>query len=218
MKKRLIFFAAAVLMIATGVRAGVVDRFSLRTGFGGLYPLAGNYSDTQKLHKVVSLGAVWNAGIRYQVSDYIYIDAGYAFNWLSVKKTYRPHDYKEMKPAMNIQMWNLNATLFLSKGFVIKPYLTAGVALCPWEFSQKALWGKPWPAPANPKEDFRNTSLGINGGLGLESQLSRRFSVYLEFKYNYLYARYPEKFGTDDFNEQDFLGFHIGVVYGLGKR
>lgn len=218
MNKRMISFTAALLLVCTGAGAGVLDRFSLRVGPGAILPLGGSYTDTQKLNKIVQLGAVMNGGLRCQLSEYFYVDAGYAFNWMPVKKEARPFDYKELRPALNIQMWNLNATLFLSKGFVIQPYLTAGAGICPWRFSETSIWGAPWPASSKPAESFDDTSLGLNAGIGAETHLFSRFSVFLEFKYNYVFTRNPEKFGTDDFNEHDFLGLNVGLVFNLGKK
>jgi opacity protein-like surface antigen len=217
--KRVIYILVTLLMLVSGVRAsGFFDRLSLRLSPEGILALGGKFSDSVKLNKAVNIGLGLNAGLRYAFNDYVYIDAGYTFSWMSVKTDYRPFDYKELGPALNIQMFTLNVTLFLSTGFVIKPYLIGGMGIYPWEFSQKPLWGDPWPAPGDPTKTFSKTSLGFNAGLGLESHLFSTFSIFIEAKYHYIYARDPGRFGTDDFTEQDFLGLNIGLNYSFGKK
>jgi opacity protein-like surface antigen len=205
-------------LVSGGGTSGFLNRWSLRLSPGGILALGGSFTDVVKLNKALNMGLGLEAGLRYKVNDYVSIDVDYMFNWMSVKKDYQPFDYKELGPAFNLQMFTVDGTLFLSTGFVIKPYLTAGAGIYPWEFSQKPLWGDPWPAPADPTKTFSKTSFGVNAGLGLESHLFSRLSVFAELKYHYVYARDPGKFGTDDFTEQDFLAFHIGLNFSLGKK
>jgi opacity protein-like surface antigen len=218
MKKTIIGLAAG-LILATGAGAsGLLDRWSLRFSPGGMLALDGWYTDTVKLNKVVNIGIGLGGGVRYKISDYAFLDADYAFTWMSVKKSYQPFDYKEEHPALNLQMITVNGTFFLSVGYVFKPYVTLGAGIYPWEFSQTPLWGDPWPAPGDPTLTFSKVSPGLNGGLGLEMHLFSTFSIFAEARYHYVFARDPERLGTDDFTEHDFLGFQIGLVYSFGKK
>ncbi len=216
--KRISLGLAVCLLIVSGAGAGQLwNRLSFRLSPGGILAVGGSYSDTEKLSSVVNIGAGLSAALRYQVNDYLALDAGYAFQWLSVKKAQRPYAYKEQAPALNIQMISLNATFSLGSGYVVEPYLTAGIGIYPWRFSQTALWGKAWPAPSQPAESFSDTSPGFNIGLGVESYLFSKVFLTAELKYHYLFSRDVDKFGTDDFTQQDFLGLTIGLLYRFGK-
>jgi opacity protein-like surface antigen len=217
-KRTLAGMAALLIVVSVGRASSFAERLSLRLSPGGILALSGYYNDTSKLNKIVNIGIGLNGGIRYKVSDFIFIDAGYAFNWLSVKKDERPFDYKEQHPALNLQMFSLNGTFFFTSGYTIEPYFTIGAGLCPWQFSQHAFGGGAWPAPCHPENSFSKTSLGLNIGLGLESYFFSKVSAFAEIKYSYIFARDIEKFGTDDFTEQNFLGLNIGLVYYFGKK
>jgi opacity protein-like surface antigen len=219
MSKRILSLLAALLTVVSGVSAaGFLDRWSLRLSPGGIMPLGGQYDDVTKLGKVVSIGAGLAGGLRYRVNDYVYVGADYGLTWMRVKKDYEPFDYKEMGPALNVMMLTVNTTFVLSTGFGINPYVTFGAGLYPWKFSQKPLWGAPWPAPADPTKTFAMSSFGFNTGLGAEKHVSSRLSVFVEVMYHYIFSRNPAKFGTDDFNQQDFLGLNVGLSFALGKK
>jgi opacity protein-like surface antigen len=219
MMKRMIRGITVLLAVVSAAgAANFTDRFSLRLGPGGVVALGGQYSDSEKLGKVVSMGMSFDAVLRYKLNDNVYIDAGYMFDWMSVKKAKRPFDYKESRPALNLQMFTVNGTLFLSSGYRIEPYFTLGAGICPWRFSSRMIWGDPWPAPANPDKQFSGTDLGLNIGFGLEAFLFRKISAFVEFKYHYIFARHAERFGTDDFTQQDFLGLSVGLAYDFGKK
>lgn len=206
-------------MIISGVEASdFLNKFSIKLSPGGIFALGGNFNDTEKLRKELNFGLGLGGGLRYKINENIFIDAGYIFNWMSIKEDKRPFAYKEQSPAFNLQMFTLNGTFFLKSGYIVEPYLTLGCAICPWKFSEDAIGGGAWPAPGKPDNDFSNTSLGLNIGLGVECYLFSIFSVFVEVKYHYVYTRDVEKFGTDDFTEQDFLGVSIGLIHYFGKK
>jgi opacity protein-like surface antigen len=217
--KRILLVAIAVPLIVSGVLAGdIAQKLSLRFSPGGIIALGGSYTDTLKLSKAANPGAGLGFGLRYRMSENIYLDLGYDFFWLSVKKDQRPFAYKEMSPALNVQWISVNSIFFLSSGYKIEPYLTLGAGLCPWKFSQSPVWGASWPAPSRSDENFCDTSLGLSIGLGIDSYLFSRVTVFAEIKYLYLFSRDPVKFGTDDFTQQDFLSLGIGLTYCFGHR
>jgi opacity protein-like surface antigen len=219
MRKRTFFVAAALLAVfSQGSAQEFFDRWSFRLSPGGAMPIGGQYSDAAKLRKAVNIGAGLTGGLRYRVSDYFYVGADYGFTWMRAKDEYRPFDYKETEPALNVMMLTINSTLILSTGFGINPYITLGGGLYPWRFSQEPLWGPPWPAPADPTRTFAMNSFGLNTGIGVQKNISSRLAIFIEVMYHYVFSRNPERFGTDDFNEQDFLGLNLGLSFGFGKR
>lgn len=219
MIKRMICLIVALPMIISGVRASdFLNKFSIRLSPGGILAIDGNYNDTEKLKEVVNIGLGFGGGFRYKINENIFIDASYIFNWMSIKGDKEPFAYKEKSPAFNLQMFTLNGTFFLKSDYMVEPYFTFGCGICPWKFSEDAIWGEAWLAPGKPDESFSNTSLGLNIGLGIESYFFSRFSVFAEIKYHYVFSRDVEKFGTDDFTEQDFLGLSIGLIFYFGKK
>jgi opacity protein-like surface antigen len=221
MKNRKIAILAALLLtVPTAGASNITDRFSLRIGPGGLLPVGGQFTDSVKLSKVVRIGFGLNVGLRYKVNDYFYLDAGYTFDWMGVKKAYQPTEYKVegQTPALHLSMIALNGTFFLSTGYALAPYVTVGAGMCPWRFTQKAFRGETWPAPSKPENSFASTDFGLNGGLGVETYLVSRFMIFAELKYSYIFARHTAKFGTNDFTQQDFLGLSIGLVYHFGRK
>ncbi len=210
---------AAWLMIVPGSEASdFFKKFSIKISPVGILALDGQYNDTEKLRAAVNIGLGLNGGLRYKINDNIFIDAGYNFNWMSVKEDKKPFAYKEKSPAFNLQMFTLNGTFFLKSGYLVEPYFTLGGGIYPWKFSEDAIWGASWSAPGNPDNSFSKTSLGLNIGLGTEAYFFSKLSVFLEIKYHYIFSRDVAKFGTDDFNEQDFLGIGLGVVFYFGRN
>jgi opacity protein-like surface antigen len=219
MMRRLPIIAAALVFIPSALGAGsLADRLSFKLGPGGVMALGGHFTDSVRLNKAVGIGASLAAGLQYKVNDYFVLEGSATFDWMGVKKTYRPFDFKEQTPALNLGIVALNGTLFLSRGYAISPYLTLGAGLCPWQFSRKALGGGAWPAPGDPAHEFSGRSFGLNTGFGVETNLSPRLDLFVEIKYHYVFARDVPKLGTDDFTQQDFLGLGLGLVYRFGKR
>ncbi len=221
MKKRTLIAAALLLAAALPAGAsGFAERFSLRLSPGGILPLGGRFSDTYKLGKVTGLGYGLDAALRYKVNDYVYLDAAYAYNWMGIKRSYQPTAYKveDETPAFHCAMITLNGTVFLSTGYAIAPYVTLGLGLYPWRFTSKAFGGETWPAPSKPQNEFAATDFGLNGGIGAETYLVSRFRVFAEFRYHYVFARDVAKFGTDDWNQQDFVALKIGITYSFGHK
>jgi hypothetical protein len=90
--------------------------------------------------------------------------------------------------------------------------------ICPWKFTQNGFFGKAWRAPARYDESFSNTSFGLNAGIGLEVFSLPIINVFFEVKYYYIFTRDVAKFGTDDFNQQDFIGVNVGIIYYFKRK
>jgi opacity protein-like surface antigen len=209
---------AGLAILVSGARAdGLLDRLSLRVSPGGLFSLGGSYSDTQHLRTILHPGAGLGVGLRVRVGENFHLDLGYDFAWLSVKKDARPFAYKETHPALNLQAVTVSGVLSLASGYRIEPYLVMGAGLYPWRFSAGPLWGEAWPAPGRSDTTFSNLSLGLDFGFGLESFVSSRLSAFLEARYIYIFARDPDKFGTDDFTQQDFVRAGVGITFRLSR-
>jgi opacity protein-like surface antigen len=218
--RKLAVLAAVLLTVSTAGASDFADRFSLRISPGGVMPIGGQFTDTIKLNKAVGIGASLSAGLRYKLNDYFYLDAAYTFGWMGVKDDYQPTAYRVEgeTPAFHLGMITLNGTVFLSTGYAFAPYVTFGAGMYPWRFSQTAFGSGTWPAPGKPENEFASTDFGLNGGLGVETYLFSKFMIFAELKYHYVFSRHPARFGTDDFNQQDFLCLNIGLVYHFGHK
>ncbi len=218
--RKIAILAALLLTVSAAGASNITDRFSLRVSPGGILAVGGQFSDSLKLSKVIRIGFGLSAGLRYKINDYFYLDAGYTFDWMGVKKAYQPTEYKVegQTPAFHLSMITLNGTFFLSTGYALAPYITVGAGMCPWRFTQKAFGSGTWPAPSRPENAFASTDFGLNGGLGVETYLFSKFMIFTEVKYYYAFTRHTAKFGTNDFTQQDFLGLNIGLVYHFGRK
>lgn len=216
--RRPVLALAGAAILASGAKAeGLFERVSLRVSPGAIISLGGRYSDAKHLRSIVHPGAGLGAGLRVRISENFQLDLGYDFAWMSVKKDARPFAYKETHPAFNLQAVTLSGILSLASGYGIEPYLVLGAGLYPWRFSGRPLWGEAWSAPGRSDTAFADLSPGFDFGLGLESFLSARLSAFLEARYVYVFTRNPEKFGTDDFTQQDFIRANIGLTFRLGR-
>jgi len=214
MLKRMICLILFLTMFISGVNASsFLNKLSLSLRPYGIFTLGGNYSDTEKLRDILNIGIGLGLSLRYEISENFYIDTGYIYNWISVKKDKKPFIYKEESPAFNLTMFTFNGTFFLKSGYRVEPYLTLGCSMCPWRFSESPIGGKAWPAPGRPEESFSNTDFSLNIGIGVEVFTWAHMSIISEVKYHYLFAKDEIKFGTDDYTEQDFLIISIGLIY-----
>lgn len=219
MSKRFIYFLTTFMIIAPGVgEAGFLNRLGLSLNPGTVLALHGNYSDSKKLKDMVIPGAGLGLIFRYKINENLFIDAGYSYNWLFIKKDERPSAYEADKPAFVLPMYTVNGTYFLVSGRTIEPYLTLGGGLYPWRLSSEAIRGEIWSAPENTEEKFSKSSLGLNGGLGVEVRLWSTLAVFAEATYLYLFAKDEEKFGTGDFANQGFVGVRLGVTLYFGRK
>jgi opacity protein-like surface antigen len=78
--------------------------------------------------------------------------------------------------------------------------------------------GAAWPSPAKPQAELRDTSPGLNLGLGVEANVFVKLTALFEIRYTYLFTRNPARFGTDDLSQVDFLGLTFGVIYYFKRK
>lgn len=216
---RLLFLAAALSVLAVGSQAsGFIDRFSLRVNPMGMLTLGGHYTDTDKLSAVLDIGGGLAGGLRFELNKNAYLDAGYEYTVLPVKAGKMPYDFRHATSFFDMSAATLNLSLYLKSGYMIEPFLSLGCGLYPWSFRQGIFGGKTWGSPAKPQTSLSDSSFGLHFGLGVEVSLFVHLSAVAEFRYTYIYSRNVPRFGTDDFTQQDFLGFQLGVIYYFGKR
>jgi opacity protein-like surface antigen len=218
MRKQIITLLISLVMMGGTAKAyDIFDKIHITIKPGGILSIDGSYNDTSKLREVVNPGLGLGLGFRYKIGDNIYLDFGYSYNWLAVKEDFRPFDYQHQKPAFEMHNFCLNGDFYLASGYFIEPYLTLGVGISSWKFSQNTLGADAWEAPGNSSESFSDISPLVNIGLGLEMYAFSKISIIGEVKYNYLFSRDVDKFGTDDFTQQDYLTVNLGLIFRFGK-
>ena len=210
---------AALLGSALGLAAAdPVGRLSVRVGGGILFNLGGRYSDYFKFKDIIDLGGGLNVGLRYEVHRNVYLEAAYGYAVLGIKQQARPFDFRHGNSYFGMSAATLGASLYLKSGYPIEPYLTFGGGLHPFFFRSGMFGGDVWPAPAKPQTSLHDTTPGVNIGLGAEANVKLNLTATLEVRYIYLFSRNPERFGTDDFTQMDFLGISVGVIYYFRRK
>jgi hypothetical protein len=219
MFKRIVCSAVLLVAAVSGpAEAGSLDRVSIRLDSGTCFSLHGNYNESYKLKEMVLPGAGLGMTVRFRVYSSFFLEAGYAYNWMFLKKDMRPSAYTADKPALILPMYTLNGTVFMSSSESVRPYFTLGCGICPWRFSSEAIRGEIWEAPLDSNAQFSKNSLILNTGLGIEIILWSHVSFVADVKYQYLFAKNDELFGTEGFNNQGFLGIRLGIVFSFGRQ
>ncbi len=219
MPVRLALLAAVCLGSASGLGAsGLFDSFSVRVSPGIMFNLGGRYSDYFKFKDIVDLGGGLNLGLRYEVSKNVYLEAAYGYNVMGAKGGGIPFLFRHGKSYFDMSSVTLNASLYLKSGYPIEPYLTLGGGVYPFYFRSGMFGGDAWPAPAKPQTGLHDTTPGVNVGLGAEANVKLNLTAIFEVRYTYLFSRNPERFGTDDFTQMDFLGISVGVIYYFKRK
>jgi len=216
---RLVVFGVAFPVLAGGLSATTfAERFSLRVSPMAMLSMGGSFDDTQKLNAVVDLGGGPTAGLRFELNNNIYLDAGYGYFVLPVKAGLAPWDFRHDHSYFDIGAATLNVSIYRKSGFIVEPYLTFGGGLYNWSFRNALVGGKAWPSPALPQRTFAGMSPGINFGFGGELNMFLHLTMIAEFRYTYIYSRNIQRLGTDDFNQQDFFCLSVGLIYYFSRR
>jgi hypothetical protein len=212
-------FPLAVILVALappGAEAGLLDRFGIGLNVGTLLSQKGNYNISATLRRTVLPGAGYGLSLRYRISNSLFIDGGFSYNWMYFRKETRPAKWVSYKPAFVAPLYSLNLTYYLPHVRGISPFITAGGGVCPWWFSSAVWGGELWMAPADRHEQFTKVSRQVNAGLGLEVMLGSKLSVQGEARYYRVFVGNVAKFGA--FGDQDLLGVRLGVTFYFGGR
>lgn len=213
--QRLIVLA---LLLAPGTSAaGVWTRLSFSVAPTTVLSLTGDYSGTATMKSMVIPGAGIGLALRYKFSNSLFLDAGYAYNWMFYRKDTRPDAYDSEKPAWVIPSYTLNATLFLINKRPFRPYITAGGGFCPWWFSSRVTGGTLFWFPGTDDVKFSKISWTANAGFGFEAAISSKAAVFAEAKYHAVFARDLSRFGTGSFTDQSLLTIRLGMTLYLGR-
>jgi hypothetical protein len=196
--------------------AGILERFAVGFQVGTLLSQKGNYNSSATLGHTVLPGAGWGFSLRYRVTNSLFVDGGFSYNWMYFRKETRPADWVDTKPAFVTPLYSLNLTYHLPSVRGVSPFITAGYGVCPWWFSSSVFGGEMWMAPGDRHEQFTKVSRQVNAGLGVEVSLARKFAVQAQALYHRVFVGNVVRFGA--FGDQDLLGVRVGITYYFGGR
>ncbi len=196
--------------------AGVLDRFAAGFQLGTLLSQKGNYNSSATLDRTVLPGSGWGLSLRYRLTNSLFLDGGFSYNWMFFRKETRPADWIDHKPAFVAPLYSLNLTYHLPTVRGVSPFITGGYGVCPWWFSSAVFGGEMWMSPQDKHEQFTKVSRQVNAGLGVEVMLGSKFAVQGEARYHRVFVGDVTRFGA--FGDQDLLGVRLGITFYFGGR
>ena len=213
--------AVLVILVFGGTTAYAMD-MSNHIGFGawggGNMPLHGSYDADNNLSDVVGFYGFPALEVKYVVMDKVSVGANFGYAYMPIKDEEKPPGYADNTPALNMPYFTVNGTynfgpMLTAEENKLNPFLTGGVGVYLWYFSMNQRSEK-LAAPADPSEEFKATSLGINVGGGVEYFAMEKLAIFGRLNYHFVMMKDEDKFG-EDFGHQGFLMFGAGVTYYL---
>lgn len=226
MKRKFVypFILILILGFLSSLLAGEMsNKWDIRLDGGGLAPISGNITNSLSSTDALNTGASFGVSARYWFDQGIGVEAGYSLGWLNLDESKFSGDFQKtaagQKPSFDLQTITLrglyNFQGLMSTGSRWHPILGAGVGLYPFRFSDDQFSGNTFVNSANGQE-LQKTSFGLNGTAGLDFRATENISIFGQADYNYLFAKDSAKFG-DQFNNQSFLSFGLGLAYHISR-
>lgn len=226
MKNNFVYSLMAILVLSflSSLFAGEMSqKWDIHLNGGGLIPVSGNITNNLSSIDALNTGANFGFSARYWFDQGIGVEAGYSLGWLNLDKNMFSSDFLEAitgkNPSFDLQAISLrglyNFQGLMSAGSHWHPILGAGVGLYPFRFSEDRFSGKTFVNSAN-GEELKKTSFGLNGTVGLDFRATKSISIFGQADYNYLFSKDSAKFG-DEFNNQSFLSFGLGLAYHISR-
>jgi hypothetical protein len=209
--------ATTILAIPGIAKANVWSRLSVSVVPGALLSLQGRYNSTATTKGIFIPGAGLGLVLRFRVSQNLFLDAGYSYNWMFFREETRPADYTADKPAWVLPSYAINGTFVFLPGGRVRPYVTLGGGVTPWWVSSRITGGTLLWFPGTDDVKFSKISWSLNSGAGIELALGSKAAVFGEARYLRIFARDTAKFGTDSFTDQSLLGIRLGLTIYLGR-
>ncbi len=204
------WFAAAALVMAAVPASAQVDEKAVNVNFGGGYTFTANSDAREKIGD----GYNFVAGITFNLSRKLGVQAEYSFNGLGQKQVQLPVSIKPIDGGTrqaffadaNFHYLDFNAVLkpMAGSGRSVNPYLLAGIGyyfrsvdlttpavgyvpgFCdPW-------WYVCYPGGFVPIENVvgsrSSNDLGMNFGGGLDFKFGSSAAIYIEARYHYIWG------------------------------
>jgi opacity protein-like surface antigen len=218
MKKLIIILTILALGGTTAYAMDMSKHIGFGAWGGGNMPLNGSATAEDNLSDWIGFFGFPAVEVKYVVMDRVAvgINGGYGYMPIKDDKKKDLEGFEDLTPALNMPYVSLNGTfnfgpMMKAEGNKLNPFLTGGVGMYMWYFSENERTNK-LAAPEKPDEEFKASSLGINIGGGVEYFAMEKLAVFGRLNYHYVMMKDEDKFGPD-FGNQGFLMFGVGATY-----
>lgn len=209
----------AFLMAFTAVANAdewTTSRMRLNIWGNGSTVVGGSFTPALQTSDVVGSGPSFAISWQYNPFHSLGFEIGYQLSWMDFEKEFRTEEGKT--PAFVVHQITLagkyNFGDLISPDARIRPFISAGIGMYPFRFTEDGLGGDTQVLPNGNK--FEKTSFGLNTGAGIEIRALNRLSIIGGVRYHYLFAKDDDKFGADSgFKNQGLLNYGIGLSYHL---
>ncbi|MGD9487005.1 MAG: outer membrane beta-barrel protein [Calditrichaceae bacterium] len=217
-----IFLILFLVMIAkSGFAGNWTGKIGITPTAGAMIPSNGSFDSHGDLKDVVETGQNWGVSVRYGVTPNLAVEGSFSYSWMYVVDSEKPDadlDPAYVMPSIILGIvYKYGPFIDLKINRNISPFVSLGLGLHPWKFSNDGVNGTAVAAKYQSKDDFSKTSFGMNVGAGVEYSISKNLAVSGQGKYYFVFSEDEEKFGAN-FDNQGFIGLDFSLTYYLSLR
>jgi opacity protein-like surface antigen len=221
--KRIAVIAVLFCLTLAPIAGAQIDNNIGKLGFGvdgGLFiPASGDFTADSSFSDFFSVGPGFGAHVNYTICKQAAVRGGFSYTFLKMKDEARGN--MTNKPYLATPYLYLDGILnfggFMKPGSTINPYLAAGAGFYTWKVTDDGVGGDAIKLANN--EEFKNTSLGIHFGPGVEFFATPALSIFAEGKYHLIFTKDNDKFGPE-FKNLGAVDATVGLTYhfSLGRK
>lgn len=205
MKKIIILpLLAVILTVSSGYSRELSFQYGFSAQGGSWLSTNGRYNADYELRDLVDPGTAIGLGFSIIVNRRYSVEMQLTTAWLNYQKNKRPL-------SGDIPAFSVSSLLFQNRYYLltsrISPYLSAGVGIYYWRFTEDGAFGK---AQKFEGEELEKMSIGGNAGLGFRIRLMSRLALIGEVQYHYILSR-DEFFFGEKFSEQGLTSYQGGL-------
>ena len=205
MKRFMIFSLLTMFFtVSSGYSQELPFKYGLSVQGGTWLSTNGRYNTDSQLRDLVDPGTAMGMGFSIMVTRSYSVEMQLTTTWLNYQKNKRPL-------SGDIPAFSVSSLLFHNRYYLlarkISPYLSAGVGIYYWRFTEDGAFGK---AQKFEGEELEKMSIGGNAGVGIRICLMPRLALIGEVQYHYILSK-DEFFFGQKFSEQGLTSFQGGL-------
>ncbi|MGD9898722.1 MAG: outer membrane beta-barrel protein [Calditrichaceae bacterium] len=210
-----------MLMAESGFASDWKGKIGITPTAGAMIPSNGSFDNHGDLKDVVETGQNWGVSVRYGITTNLAVEGSFSYSWMYVVDSEKPE--ADLDPAYVMPsiifgiVYKFDPFINLKFSRNISPFVSLGLGLHPWKFSNDGVSGTVVAAKYQSEDEFSKTSFGMNVGAGAEYSISKNLSVSGQGKYYFVFSEDEEKFGAN-FDNQGFIGLDFSLTYYLPLR
>lgn len=211
----------SVMMTGAGFAGDWTGSIGITPTAGAMIPSNGRFDNHGDLKDVVETGQNWGVSVRYGITSNLAVEGSFSYSWMYVVDSEKPD--ADLNPAYVMPsiilgiVYKYGPFIDLKINRNLSPFISLGLGLHPWKFSDDGVNGATIAAKYQSKDDFSKTSFGMNVGTGVEYSISKNLAVSGQGKYYFVFSEDDEKFGAN-FDNQGFIGLDFSLTYYLPLR